>query len=161
MTGSKRRPATGPPFRPAYDSGDSPEYNTIYSGLDLAQPWDAQRNKMPVSVHHYGNPDDFFFKYAHGTGIHVLTADGKVRFLRTDNLTPDDFRQILQIGGCNEGARGARAIVTDVSGRRLNWPDIAALAVWLMSVGVLLTAAVRGQRSSAREPRHGGQSGIY
>ena len=30
--------------------------------------------------------------------------------------------------------------------RHLNWPNIAALAVWLLSVGTLLTCAVRGRK---------------
>ena len=30
--------------------------------------------------------------------------------------------------------------------RRLNWPNIAALAVWLLSVGTLLTLAVRSRK---------------
>ena len=31
--------------------------------------------------------------------------------------------------------------------RHLNWPNIAALAVWLLSVGVLLTRAVRSRKA--------------
>ena len=30
--------------------------------------------------------------------------------------------------------------------RHLNWPNIAALAVWLLSVGTLLTCAVRSRK---------------
>ena len=30
--------------------------------------------------------------------------------------------------------------------QRLNWPNIAALAVWLLSVGTLLTYAVRSRK---------------
>ena len=30
--------------------------------------------------------------------------------------------------------------------RHLNWPNIAALAVWLLSVGTLLTRAVRSRK---------------
>ncbi len=39
----------------------------------------------------------------------------------------------------------------------LNWPNIAALAVWLLSVGTLLTGAVRGRKglSSRAAPPSG------
>ena len=33
--------------------------------------------------------------------------------------------------------------------RRLNWPNIAALAVWLASVGTLLIGAVRSRKPRA------------
>ena len=32
------------------------------------------------------------------------------------------------------------------------WPNIAALAVWLLSVGTLLVGAVRGRKTAAKEP---------
>jgi hypothetical protein len=35
---------------------------------------------------------------------------------------------------------------------RLNWPNIAALAVWLLSVGTLLVGAVRGRKRSPHPP---------
>ena len=121
------------------------------SGIRWAEPRDLSAdnpvfddNKLPriVPLHQGGRPDGFFFKYEHGSGTHVAMADGCVRFLRTDNLTADDLRQILQIGGCKEGTTGARAFI-DESTWHLNWPNIAALAAWLLSVGMLLTRAVR------------------
>ena len=36
--------------------------------------------------------------------------------------------------------------------RSVNWPNIAALAVWLLSVGTLLTCAVRGKKGCAPIP---------
>ncbi len=115
---------------------------------------DYGKSPVIVPVHRYGYSDNFFFKYDHGAGMHVATVDGSVRFLRTDNLSPDDLRESLQIGGCKPGTIGARALMTDETGRRPNWPNIAALAVWLLSVGTLLTrpreAATRG---SLRRPR--------
>jgi hypothetical protein len=35
---------------------------------------------------------------------------------------------------------------------RLNWPNIAALAVWLVSVGLLLTRAVRSRKPQPASP---------
>ena len=34
----------------------------------------------------------------------------------------------------------------------VNWPNIAALAVWLLSVGTLLTRAVRSRRTTLLSP---------
>ena len=52
----------------------------------------------------------------------------------------------LLVGGFKEQAIGDPV-------RHLNWPNIAALAVWLLSVGTLLTCAVRGRQRS-RFRRH-------
>jgi hypothetical protein len=40
-------------------------------------------------------------------------------------------------------------VALDEEERRLNWPNIAALAVWLLSVGTLLVGAVRSRKSVA------------
>jgi hypothetical protein len=41
---------------------------------------------------------------------------------------------------------------TDGPDRRLNWPNIAALAVWLLSLGALLVGAVRGRKARPEPP---------
>jgi hypothetical protein len=43
-------------------------------------------------------------------------------------------------------------LALDEEYRRLNWPNIAALAVWLLSVGLLLTCAVRSRKPPAVPP---------
>jgi len=83
--------------------------------------------------------EEFFFTYDHAAAVHVAMADGCVRLLRFGNRSPDDLRKLLQVGGFKEEEFG-------VPERRLNWPNIAALAVWLLSVGTLLTHAVRGRK---------------
>ena len=50
----------------------------------------------------HGRREEFFFTYDYGPGINVAMADGSVRFLRTDNRSPEDLRKILQIGGFKE-----------------------------------------------------------
>ena len=80
-----------------------------------------------------------------------VQADGSVRFLRTGNRSPEELRRILQIGGFTEEEIGNQGDF--YGGRlRLNWPNIAALAVWLLSVGVLLTHAVRCRKPQAVPP---------
>ena len=53
---------------------------------------------------------------------------------------------MLQIGGFKEGEFGDPV-------RRLNWPNIASLAVWLLSVGTLLTHAVRSRKVRSGLPQ--------
>ena len=64
-------------------------------------------------------------------------------FLRLGNRSPDDLRKLLQIGGFKEEE------IWRLRQRQLNWPNIAALAVWLLSVGTLLTQAVRSRKARA------------
>ena len=77
-------------------------------------------------------------------GINVVMADGTLRCLRLGSRSTDELRRLLQIGGCKE---------IDDAGRHPNWPNIAALAVWLLSVGTLLTCAVRGRRARVARAR--------
>ena len=79
-----------------------------------------------------GGREDFFFTYDCGSGMNVAMADGSVRYVWLGNRSPDDLRKLLQIGGFTDKE-------SEETGRRLNWPNIAALAVWLLSVGTLLT----------------------
>ena len=62
-------------------------------------------------------------------------ANGGFIYLPTEALTPEKLRKILQIGGCkHEEISTLKDIPHDVTSRP-NWPNIAALAVWLLSVG--------------------------
>ncbi len=47
-----------------------------------------------------------------------------------------DVRKVLRVGAWREGELA----------RRLNWPNIAAFLVWLLSVGTLLVGAVRSRK---------------
>jgi len=87
----------------------------------------------------HGGRDEFSFTYDCGSGVNVAMADGSVRYVWLGNRSPGDLRKLLQIGGFKEEEFG-------VPERRLNWPNIAALAVWLLSVGTLLTHAVRSRK---------------
>jgi hypothetical protein len=52
----------------------------------------------------------------------------------------EDLQKLFQIGGFDDEELGDPP-------RHLNWPNIAALAVWLLSVGTLLTRAVRTRKT--------------
>jgi hypothetical protein len=72
-------------------------------------------------------------------------ADGSLHSLCFNRLSREELRKVLQIGGCGP------EVIRDLNHRpprRLNWPNIAALAVWLLSVGTLLTCAVPNTKAA-------------
>ncbi len=93
---------------------------------------------LPMATEHRLR-DNFFFAYDRGSLANVAMADGSVHCLPLGNLSNEDLRSVLQIGGCKGDAIADPVL-------RLNWPNIAALAVWLLSVGTLLTQAVRSRK---------------
>jgi len=106
--------------------------------------------RAPALSSNHRPPESFFYTYGRFSGVCVAMANGNVHFLRTDNLSPETLRKILQIG-CWSG----EGIVSEgdfLAAQHLNWPNIAALAVWLVSVGALLTAAERSRKARAIPP---------
>ena len=75
-------------------------------------------------------------------------ADGRVAYLPPDSLSAENVPTVLQIGGCRKEDTDDSPSSNDEQHRRLNWPNIASLAVWLASVGALLTKAVRSRKAS-------------
>jgi len=131
------------------------------SDISLAQPKDVSLDAdqagnvalpaLPASSNHGHPGNDFFFIREYGSGVYAAMADGSVRILRTDGLSTADLRKLLEIGGCKTG----QTVIDGSTGeytRRLNWPNIAALAVWLLSVGTLLIGAVRGRKIMSVSP---------
>ena len=87
--------------------------------------------------------EEFFFADRSCAGVHVLMADGTVGILRTAGLSDGQLRDKLRIGGCKQSDLNQPFAYFE---RTINWPNIAALAVWLLSVGLLLVGAVRGRK---------------
>lgn len=130
------------------------------SGISWAEPRDLSLDAlgptggsppMLALTSDHGRREEFFFAYDYVSGVHVAMADGSVRFLRTGNRSPEDLLKVLQIGGYKEEDSGSYEDFYDKT-RRLNWPNIAALAVWLLSVGALLVGAVRGRKARSEPP---------
>jgi hypothetical protein len=98
-----------------------------------------------VTVSSKHPPDSEFFHYTPPAGAHVALADGSVKFLPGDLLASDKFPDMLKVGRFREAY-----IEADWGGvgRRVNWPNCAALAVWLASVGLLMYRAVRSRRKA-------------
>ncbi len=116
--------------------------------LDALAAAGAKSPALTVSSNH-GQREDFFFIYEHGCGANVATADGSVHYLPPGSLSTEHLRKILQVGGFREEENGS-GDDSFGEGRRLNWPNIAALAVWLLSVGALLFRAVRSRKARER-----------
>jgi hypothetical protein len=112
--------------------------------LDTLGVADAKSPPLVVSSSH-GKLEEFFFAYDRASGVNVALADGRVRYLWLGNRSIEDLRKLLQIGGFREEESGNPV-------RRLNWPNIAALAVWLLSVGTLLTQAMRSRKTLSTPP---------
>jgi len=119
------------------------------SGIQWTEPRDLSLDKLgtpgalTVSSNH--RPDDDFFFIYDRPGAHVATADGRVHYLPPSSLSTENLRKILQVGGYREEENGSGESAI-AGGRRLNWPNIAALAVWLLAVGTLVFRAVRNRR---------------
>ncbi len=93
--------------------------------------------------------EKFFFIYDYG--VNVAMADGRVQHLWTAGRSNKNLQKVLQIGAYKKEEIGTH---NDFYGetRRPNWPNIAALAVWLLSVGTLLTGAVRSRKMRSSPP---------
>jgi hypothetical protein len=124
------------------------------SGITWAEPRDFSldalgivdgNSRTPAMSSNHRPTEEFFYTYDRCSGVVVGMANGSVTSLRTDNLSSDELRKILQIGGFTDKVIRSQAGI--YAGRRLNWPNIAALAVWLVSVGTMLTAAVRSRKA--------------
>jgi hypothetical protein len=122
------------------------------SGIAWAEPKDlsldglsAKNAKLaPMPGSNHGPQSDYFFVYDDPNGAYAAMADGSVRYLPPSSLTPERLHALLQIGGCTEGKLTSLASSYRFAGLP-NWPNIAALAVWLISVAALLTRAVRSR----------------
>ena len=92
---------------------------------------------VPLSLcSNHGRRVDFFVTYE-GGACGVAMADGRVRDFRLSGLSAEHLRKILQIDGCGENGMCGHGDIFDRG--RLNWLNITSLAVWLLSVGSLLT----------------------
>ena len=125
----------------------------VDSGIPWTEPRDlsldtlgADQTKVrafAVSSRH-GRRGNFFFTYEHRYGANVAMADGSARYLSPSRVSTENLRKILQVGAYRE-----EEIDSDDASYgeelRLNWPNVSALAVWLLSVGVLLYRAVRSR----------------
>ncbi len=114
--------------------------------LDALKAAGAKPPALTVSSNQ-GRGEDFFFIYGRRAGANVAMADGSVRYLPPGRLSTEKLLKILQMGGYGKEGVESYAASYNAEPVRLNWPNIAALAVWLLSVGVMLTCAVRSRKA--------------
>jgi hypothetical protein len=112
--------------------------------LSLDDLRNAKTGALTPSSNH-GRHSDFFFNYDDVPCASAAMADGSVRFLPPGSLSPERLPKLLEIGGCKQSDLDVIASSYEAH-RRPNWRNIAALAVWLISVAALLTRAVRSRR---------------
>ena len=105
---------------------------------------DGKSPAIVPSSNHGEHETSYFFDAEERSCVNVAMVDGSVHSLSFNGLSRDELWKVLQIGGC--GSDVIRNLSHRPLLRHLNWPNIAALAVWLLSVGVLLTQAVRSRR---------------
>ena len=114
--------------------------------VDALSAADGESPAIVPSSKHGKYETSFFFAAEESPGVNVAMADGSVHSLWFNGLSRDELRKVLQIGGCGPD------VIGDLSRRpprQLNWPNIAALAVWLFSVGMLVACAARSRRRSS------------
>jgi hypothetical protein len=120
------------------------------SGIPWTKPRDLSLDTLdevqdklpsPALAKRHLRPEEFFLTYGRAAGAHVAMADGSVDLLPGELLTKD-VGKMLGIGGY-PGLQ-----------QYLNWPNIAALAVWLLSVGAVMydAMATRRKRAGLRPP---------
>ena len=130
-------------------SADFPEgtRNTIMvvevaeSGISWTEPRDVSLDALGNAA---GKPNLLIPSSHHVARVNVAMADGSVRCLKKDSCSMDVLTKILQIGGCTDEAVPSQETLYP---EPAIWPNIAALAVWLLSVGALLVGAVRGRKA--------------
>ena len=122
-----------------------------YAGVSWMEPRDVtldeeDETKLPPlwpSDAHGIDDKEFLFTSAQGPRVYAAMADGSVRAFKTYGDSMTDVRKVLRVGTCQEGELA----------RHPNWPNIAALAVWLLSVGTLLTHAVWSRKVRSVPPK--------
>ena len=132
------------------------------SGISWAEPRDLPleaigaadaRSLPPPMLSKHGQDDGFLFTYDYSPLVYVAMADGSVRCLPMGDLSPEAQRKILQIGDCSQEEIESLCASYGHGGKaHPNWPNIAALAVWLLSVGTLLIGAMRGRKTLSAPP---------
>jgi hypothetical protein len=148
--------AAWPGREPGKPTGDLSQTIMLVESCDTDIQWtepkdvslDALLARSPgcATVSSKHPPDSEFFHYTPPPGANVALADGSVVFLPGDLLASDKFPDMLKVGGFREAYLEAD---WSGAGRRVNWPNCAALAVWLASVGWLLVRAVRSRKKAS------------
>jgi hypothetical protein len=129
------------------------------SGIAWTEPRDLSLESLAASgsnssaltpSSYHSDPSDFFTVCEPSPGANVAMADSFTDYLPPGSLAAKHLPELLQMGGYDREKIDLHVANYEFR-RRPNWPNIAALAVWLVSVAALLVRAVRSrpQRNAA------------
>lgn len=99
----------------------------------------------------HGDYNGFFYSKRRCDGINVSFADGHQQFLSLDGVDAKLLAKYLRIGGFEDASyvemeASQYQTPPGQDDFRIHWPNIAALLVWLLSVGLLMFRAVRSRK---------------
>ncbi len=124
--------------------------------LDALAATEHTSPTLEWSRHRYAHwrHENFLFTwdkcYDAGERIHVAVFNGHGSWLRLAERSSDQLRKSLEIDGCPR--EGQQEVIEPKPPcrviRRPNWPNIAALLVWLLSVGAAAGWRGKGQEST-------------
>jgi hypothetical protein len=132
---------------------------TANAGVNWTEPRDLSLDALQSAD---SPPGSVTFMSKHGwrqgllydyepVSANVALADGAVMFLSARTMAPKGLRKLLTIGGFTDEYRdGSGPYPAPQPEAKLRWQSCLALAVWFLSVGLLLHRAVR--RRKARQP---------
>lgn len=125
----------------------------VDAGISWTQPSDLDLDHLPaaaptpsaaISSHHTFSHGFFFHDTWAGAG--VALGDGSVKVLPAGAFRDPRFPNFLRVGGFGQQYQDAPWPDEPL---RIHWPNCAAFAVWLASVGLLMFRAVRSRKSDA------------
>jgi hypothetical protein len=92
-----------------------------------------------------------FFHYAGKNGVQVALGDASIRLLPGELLDATKYPNLFRVGGFKEKD------VDDAysASRPIHWPNCAALAVWILTVALILSRAVQARRKLIADSRAG------
>jgi hypothetical protein len=142
------------PMKLADFQGKAGESILVVEAVDAGIPWTEPRDldlDDPAAAPCAGVSSKHttfhgFFFHDTWTGANAGFADGGVQFLPSALLRDKRFPSLLRLGRMPQANQDADR--TD-EWPPIHWPNCAAFAVWLASVGLLLTRAVRSRKSDA------------
>jgi hypothetical protein len=152
------------PIRLADFGGDASNTIMLVEVTNSGVPWTEPRDlvldatgsaaggspSLAISSGH-GHYENFFYVSDHPTGACAAMADGSVRYLPAGALSAENLPKLLKIGGCKQEELDKYEDFF-VETWHPKWANIAALAVWLLSVGTLLTKSVRSRKARPLPP---------
>jgi hypothetical protein len=132
---------------------------TADTSINWSEPWDldidaptmADSSAMqprPSSAH---MQDNGLFYRDTMQAINALMVDGSVRSLPAKYFTGSMPKAMLQMNGCDVDSLDW---AVDRRQLQVNWPNVAVLVVWLVSVSLLFHQSIRSRKNTADQQPH-------